>query len=102
MSKAAELLQQAEQLAQTVSSWADLSNALFDPLTGLLARAYPTRSEREAFTQTPEYRQIQQLLAQAIQRFSRVTGAAPTRVSGLMVPLPQGCPAVPEPETLTP
>ena len=31
MNKAAKLLQQAEEQAKTAPTWADLSNALFDP-----------------------------------------------------------------------
>jgi hypothetical protein len=100
MTTAAELLQQAEQLARSATTWADLSNALFDPLTGLLARAYPARPEREAFIKTAEYREIQRLLAEATERFGLVEGATPTRVSGLMVPAPQGWPTAPEAETL--
>lgn len=100
MTEPAELLQQAERLAQSVTSWADLSNALFDPQTGLLARAYQTRPEREAFIQTEEYRRIQKLLTQAMERFGRVEGATPTRISGLMVALPPGWPVGSEPESL--
>ena len=90
MSKPSELLREAEQIAQTVSNWADLSNALYDPIDGLLAKAYPTREDRLAFIRTDEYKHIQLLLSQAMERFGRITGAKPTRVSGFMVPLPQG------------
>jgi hypothetical protein len=79
MAKAAELLKLAERTAQTAKTWADLSNALFDPLRGLLAKAYPTRAEREAFVKTEEYRQIRQLLADAIEREGLVDGATPRK-----------------------
>jgi hypothetical protein len=82
--KAAALLHQAEALAQSVESWADLSNALFDPLEGIVARAFPTRAEREAFAQTAEYRKIRELIDQARDRFGLVAGATPKR-SGRMV-----------------
>ena len=82
--KAAELLRQAEMLAQSVESWADLSNALFDPLEGIVARAFPTRDEREAFAKTAEYRKIRELIDQARDRFGLVAGATPKR-SGRMV-----------------
>lgn len=51
-----ELLLAAEQLARGAESWADLSNALYDPVDGLLARACPTQAEREALVATPEYK----------------------------------------------
>ena len=82
--KAAALLHQAEVLAQSVESWADLSNALFDPLEGIVARAFPTREAREAFAQTAEYRKIRELIDQARDRFGLVAGATPKR-SGRMV-----------------
>ena len=82
--KAAELLHRAEALAQSVESWADLSNALFDPLEGIVARAFPTRDEREAFAKTAEYRKIHELIHQARDRFGLVAGATPKR-SGRMV-----------------
>ncbi len=58
MNKASELLQKARELASSATSWADLSNALFDAVDGIVARAFESRAEREAFAQTPEYRQI--------------------------------------------
>lgn len=84
MSKEAELLQRAEELARTVETWADLSNALFDPISGIVSRAYPTRAEREVFLKTEEYRKICQLIDAAQQRFGLVAGATPKR-SGRMV-----------------
>jgi predicted HicB family RNase H-like nuclease len=89
MTKAADLLKQAEQEAQSAETWADLSNALFDPLRGLLARAYPTRAEREAFVQTAEYKQIRQLLAAASERQGLVAGATPKKSGRFVVRLPQ-------------
>jgi hypothetical protein len=73
----ADLLQRARELSEQVQSWADLSNALYDPFTGLLARALPTREERAAFVKTPEYQQINELLAQAQERFGLIEGATP-------------------------
>jgi hypothetical protein len=87
--KAAELLKRAEELAQSAETWADLSNALFDPLEGLFSRAYPAREEREAFLQTAEYRKIRELLAGVRQRTGLVAGATPKRGSRFVVRLPQ-------------
>ncbi len=88
MANPVELLQAAEELARTAESWADLSNALFDPLGGLLARACPTRAERAAFTQTAEYQKIKELVAEAQDRFGLVAGATPKRGVNLLVRLP--------------
>jgi len=53
MNKAAELLKAAEELAHSVQSWADLSNALFDPVEGLVSRAFESRAEREPLPGPP-------------------------------------------------
>jgi hypothetical protein len=45
----------AERLAASCETWADLSNSLFDPSQGLIARAYSTRAEREEFAKTRRY-----------------------------------------------
>jgi hypothetical protein len=76
---AGKLLQQAEALAQAVESWVDLSNALFDPFEGIVARTLPSREEREAFVQTAEYRKIRERIKQARERFGRAAGAPPSR-----------------------
>lgn len=77
MTSAKQTLKQARELARTVKSWADLSNALFDPVDGLVTRSYPTPVEREAFVKTEEYRKIRQLLRNAIDTFGLVEGATP-------------------------
>jgi predicted HicB family RNase H-like nuclease len=98
MTKASELLQAAEEKARAAPTWADLSNDLFDPLEGLIARAFPTRAEREAFTQTEEYRKIRDLLAAARARTGLVAGATPRQSGRLVVRLPQSLQAALERE----
>jgi len=77
MKKANRLLEQAKDVAGSVESWADLANALFDPLNGLITRAYPTRAEREAFLKTEQYQQMRALLSEAMDTHGLVKGAAP-------------------------
>jgi hypothetical protein len=88
MTKEAELLQRAEELARTVETWADLSNALFDPISGIVSKAYPTRGEREVFLKTEEYRKICQLIDVAQNRFGLVAGATPKRSGRMVVSVP--------------
>ena len=47
MSKSREMLKSAEKLSASAGTWADLSNALFDPNDGLIAKAFPTRESRQ-------------------------------------------------------
>lgn len=89
MNKAEDLLRSAEELARSVESWADLSNALFDPLEGIVSQAFDTRAEREAFVQTEEYRKIRQLLEEARDRFGLVAGATPKKSGRFVVTLPR-------------
>ena len=84
MSKETDLVRRAQELARSVTTWADLSNALFDPLDGLLALAFPAAEERRLFVRTKEFEQIQGILEEAVERFGLVEGANPTKLSGFM------------------
>ncbi len=88
MNKATELLQQAEEQAKRAPTWADLSNSLFDPLEGLIAKAFPTRAERAAFVKTEEYKKIRALIDLARERTGLVAGATPTKSGRFVVRLP--------------
>lgn len=77
MTSAKSVLKKAQDIARSVKSWADLSNALFDPVNGLVTTAYPTREERESFMKMPEYQQIRKLLRDTIDAFGVIEGAAP-------------------------
>ena len=84
-----ELLNQAEQAARDAETWADLSNFLFNPVNGLVARAYPTREAREAFVKTDVYQRIRQLVSDAMLRHGLVDGATPSKSGRFVVRLPQ-------------
>jgi hypothetical protein len=89
MNKSSELLQAAKKLAASASTWADLSNALFDPVDGILAKAYPTREERAAFVESEEFAEISGLIDAAIARTGLVEGATPRKSGRFVVRLPQ-------------
>ena len=84
-----ELLAEAERAANDAESWADLSNFLFNPVDGLVARAYKTREAREAFLKTDQYKQIRQLIADAVERHGLVEGATPKKSGRFVVRLPK-------------
>ena len=77
MNKSSRLIDRAKQAASEAKSWADLSNFLFDPRQGLIARAYPTREARAAFVKTEEYRTLRQLVAESMDRHGLVEGGTP-------------------------
>jgi uncharacterized protein (DUF1778 family) len=89
MKNANRILKQARALAQSLESWADFSNALFNPVDGLITTAYPSRSEREAFLKTEQYREIESLLDKAIDTYGLVEGATPKKSGRFVVRLPQ-------------
>ncbi|MFI5456591.1 MAG: hypothetical protein ACHRXM_14175 [Isosphaerales bacterium] len=72
-------MNEAEQAARVAETWADLSNFLFNPVDGLVAKAYPTREAREAFVKTDDYKKIRQLVSDTTLRHGLVEGATPRR-----------------------
>jgi hypothetical protein len=79
-----EIVEAAKTLARSTETWADLSNALFNQVNGIIAVAYPTRADRIAFRQTSEYREIRQILNDTIDRTGLIDGATPKKVKVLL------------------
>lgn len=98
MSKHSDLLHSAEHVAASAETWADLSNALFDPVDGLLVKAYPTEKERAAFVESDEYKRIRELLSAAMHRTGLVEGATPKKSGRFVVRLPRSLHAALEQE----
>jgi predicted HicB family RNase H-like nuclease len=84
-----QIVAAARTVALSAETWADLSNALFDAEEGLVAKAYPTRAEREQFLQTDAYKALQQLLDTAEERTGLVEGATPKKSGKFIVRLPR-------------
>ncbi len=72
-----ELLESAKQAAGSLDTWADFSNFLFNPDTGLIVKAFPSRNDREAFMKTPEYQAIRKLLLDSMEKGALADGANP-------------------------
>ena len=89
MSTESQFMNIAEQAARESETWADLSNLLFNPIDGLVARAYPTREAREAFVKSEEYRKIRKLVANAMERHGLVEGGTPKKSGRFVVRLPE-------------
>lgn len=87
--KEQKLLAAAQELAATADTWVELSNALFDPEQGLLAKAYRKREDRERFVKSKEYKAIRQLVSDLREREQLVDNTAPRKKSGkFMVRVP--------------
>ncbi len=89
MTASIPFIERAQQAAGEAETWADLSNFLFDPEEGLIARAYPTREAREAFVKTEEYRRLRRLVSDAMDRHGLVAGGAPKKSGRFVVRLPR-------------
>ena len=83
--KERQILDSAKAAAQSAETWADLSNALFDPEIGIMAKAYPTRAQREKFMLSAEYKAIRRLIDAVEERTGFIEGATPKRKSGKFV-----------------
>ena len=99
MTRSAEILASARDIAASVEAWADLSNAMFDPLNGLIARAYPSRDERAAFVKSDDYRAIRKLIDETKDRTGLVDGATPKKSGKFVVRLPKSLHAALEQES---
>jgi site-specific DNA-methyltransferase (adenine-specific) len=98
MDKARAILARAQQLAVECKTWADLSNALFDPLEGEAIRAFPSAEERGAFRKTQEYQQIRMLLEKKMKETGLVAGATPLKSGKFIVRVPRSLHAALEAE----
>jgi hypothetical protein len=65
--KAQEALRVFKELAKTAGCATDLHNAFFG-IGGRFGAMFPTRAEREAFAETPEYAEIVRLRAAVRER----------------------------------
>ena len=88
MQAADALLRKAEQAAQDTEAWADLSNFLFNPVDGLVSKAYPTREQKEALVKTDEYRKIRRLIEDSARRAGLAEESGPKKSGRFVVRLP--------------
>jgi hypothetical protein len=63
-----QLITEARKIARHVDSWIGLSNALSDPLDGLIVRYSPNAERRAEFLRSPAYEELNQLLLRTIKR----------------------------------
>lgn len=89
MTKEQQLLAEARKLARSAETWADFSNALYNPYDGLLIVPYRNKEKRRAFMKTKEYKEIQTLMEKVMERTGLIEGAAPKKSGRFVVRLPQ-------------
>jgi len=77
--KANKVLAKARQLADEVPAWADFSLELFDQHSGIVTRTFEDEMERQAFYDSPQYREINKILAGLMRKTGIADGGSPTR-----------------------
>ncbi|MBN2266858.1 MAG: toxin-antitoxin system HicB family antitoxin [Candidatus Babeliaceae bacterium] len=89
MDKCKEILEKAHVLARSCQTWADLSNSLFDPLEGLVARTFLRSEERTKFRKTSAYEKLHALVEDKMKVTGIVGGAHPKKSGKFIVRLPR-------------
>ena len=98
MSKANDILAEARRVAKKSKTWADLSNALFDPSEGLVAKSFTDATERKAFRKGEAYEALHALVEQKMRETGVVDGSEPTKSGRFVVRLPRSMHAALEQE----
>lgn len=89
MSTVNDILAEARRLAEKSKTWADLSNALFDPLDGLVAKHIKNPSDRTEFRKSEAYGKMHELVEQKMKQTGVVAGAEPKKSGRFVVRLPK-------------
>ena len=89
MRKVNDILAEAQRLAEKSKTWADLSNALFDPLEGLVIKHFPDAHERKKFRKSEVYDKLHALIEQKMRQTGVVEGAEPKKSGKFVVRLPR-------------
>jgi hypothetical protein len=63
-----KLVAEAKKIARKVDSWISLTNALSDPVGGLIVRYFPDAEQRAEFLRSSAYEELNQLLLRVIKR----------------------------------
>lgn len=88
MEKGKAILEKANRLAKELKTWADLSNAIFDPIDGIIVRTFPSPKERSEFRKTIVYNKLHELVEKKIELTGLVSGAKPKKSGKFVVRLP--------------
>ena len=89
MQRTNDIVAKAKRLARSSQSWADLSNALFGPVDGLIAKEFPSKADRAAFRKSGDYDVLHKLLEKKIKATGLMEGAEPTKSGRFVVRLPK-------------
>jgi hypothetical protein len=83
------ILAEAKNLSDQAKTWADLSNAIFDPASGLIARTFRGGAERREFRKTETYGALHSLVEQKMRETGVLGGSRPQKSGRFVVRLPR-------------
>ena len=86
--KAISTLETAKRLSSKTKSWIEFSSQVFSPHGGIIAKAFPSDAEREAFTKSDEYGQIHELQLQLMKKYGIANNVA-TKSGKFVIRLPK-------------
>lgn len=89
MKVVSDILAEAKSLAEKSKTWADLSNAMFDPIDGLVMKRFPDAAERAAFRKSDTYMTMHKLVEQKMEETGVVAGSKPKKSGRFVVRLPK-------------
>jgi predicted HicB family RNase H-like nuclease len=84
-----DILAEAQRLAEGSKTWADLSNALFDPMDGLVIREFPDAHDRAAFRKSEAYEKLHKLVERKMEQTGVVAGSEPKKSGRFIVRVPK-------------
>jgi HicB family len=83
--KANLVLNEAKRLSKDVPTWADFSALLFDGFSGIVTKTFPDEMERQAFFDSKQYSEVNNLLIGLMKKHGVVDGSKRTEKSGKFV-----------------
>ncbi|MHB1034757.1 MAG: toxin-antitoxin system HicB family antitoxin [Pirellulales bacterium] len=98
MSAVGDIRIEARRLAKKSKTWAELSNALFDPIEGLVAKHFPDAASRTTFRKTDAYESLHKLVEEKMRETGVVAGSEPRKSGRFVVRLPKSLHAALEQE----
>ena len=101
MSKVNDIFAEVQRLAKKSRTWADLSNALFDPLDGLVVRRFADPADRAAFRKSETYEKLHALVEEKMRQTGVAAGAEPAKSGRFVVRLPKSLHAALEREAVS-
>lgn len=75
-----DILLESKKLFTELNTWADLSNAIFDPLEGLIVKKFPSKIDRDNFRKSGTYSKLHILVKKKMKQTGVINGSTPEKI----------------------